>query len=192
VDLDLRVINPNDPFVRIFGIWVDNPPPDGWTYDLARQNTAAYKTFVQSGDAVRSSLSLSDGKHDVYVSISQDEAGRLGFWTIEGTLDGVKAPTIPRVDHDTIGRYQITVKNGEVVKSSDAELEELREITGLNALAATKEAFIKVKDTLLGKVDEAVDVAKAHKTESGIIGAASLSLAALAVVLSAKGGSKRF
>lgn len=193
VVFDLRLVNPKDSFVRIFGIWVDNPPPEGWTIDLARQNTAAFKTWIQDGDAVRGSLDLSDGKHDIYVAISQTISDNLGFWTIEGSFNGVAAPTISRVDHDTIGRYQVIVSGGVVTSSEkDATLEELRDITGLNALAATKAALISVKDAILGKTSELKDIVVENKKESGIIGAASISIAAIAVVLSSRGGSRRF
>jgi len=187
VEFALRVLNPLDPFVRIFGIWIDSPPPEGWTVDLAGQNTAAFKRWIKDGDSVNGTLDLSDGKHKLYVAISQTASANLGSWAIEGTFDGVKLPTLSKVDWDTIGRYDVSVKNGKIVSQmqhENEELSELRDITGLNTLS-------RVKDVIVGKATEIKDIVDNNRKESIIISAASAGVAITAAYLSTRRG-KRF
>lgn len=187
VEFALRVLNPLDAFVRIFGIWIDSPPPEGWTEDLARQNTAAFKTWIKDGDSVNGALDLSDGKHKLYVAISQTASANLGSWAIEGTFDGVKLPTLSKVDWDTIGRYDVTVKNGKIVSQKaqeNEELDELKDITGLATLT-------KVKDVIVDKATEIKDIVNNNRKESIIISAASAGVAVTAAYLSTRRG-KRF
>jgi hypothetical protein len=179
VDFELRLLNPKDQFTRIFGIWVDSPPPEGWTIDLARQNTAAFKTFVQDGDSVSGSLNLDDGKHDLYVAISQTESSRLGSWTIEGTFNGVKLPTLSKVDWDTIGKYEVNVVDGEVVSSDGESGKDLTTLNATNKIVAAKDAIIE-------KAGEIRDIVSENRKESALIAGVSATVAVIASVISMK------
>jgi hypothetical protein len=171
----------SDPFHRILGLWVDNVPPVGWTENLELQGTAALKWFVQDGDTVNGDLNLSDGKHDIFVAISQADASKLGAWCIDGSFDNVEAD-VCNIDVDTVGKFIITVENGIVTSTKD---EGMREVDDLN-----NGTFQKLKSIIVTNSTKVKNVVKENQKASAIIGGASIAATAVAIFVSSR--SNRF
>lgn len=189
VDVNFRLVNESDPFTRIFGVWVDRTPPEGWTQTLDLQNTATIKQFVQSGASVDGALDLSDGKHTIYVAISQTQSKRLAAWTVDATFDGVKAPTLAAIDWDTVGRYDVEVKNGKVVSQAGEAGQELDDINNDDRNRVI-ETVSKVKSEVSDGIKKVVNKIDENRKESGIIAAATAGFAIAVTLISNKRGRR--
>lgn len=171
--ISMKVDSQGDPFTRILAIWLDRAPPLDWTHTIESQNTALFKTFVTKFGTPKFETAIPDGKHSIYVAISQASNSKFGPWKVSTTLDGVVAPDLSTIDFDTIGKYDFVVKGGKVASAADqAKITEIGDLNNKDPWAMLKKFVADNKNTLFG-----VAVGATVLTTAGII---------------AKGGGKKY
>lgn len=181
VQVTFKVVNENDPHTRTFGMWLNQIPPEDWTVNPERSFD-----YIQSGDTVSSSVNISDGKHTLYVAIAQADSSIYGPWTVEADFDGIKAPILSNIDVDTLGRYDITVKDNKVV-STVQNKEEIDE-AGKNFI---EKHFSAISDKVKSATEQITTKIESNKRDSAIVGSISVAASIAAVIFSQR-RPKRF
>jgi hypothetical protein len=112
-------VNPNDPYTRIAALWLDRQPPSNWTESVATQATANHKEFITNAKdtLVEYTPDISDGQHNLYLGVSQDEKSKLGVWSGTASIGGV-IRSFDKVDYDTFAKFDFNVKDGKVLDST--------------------------------------------------------------------------
>jgi hypothetical protein len=176
IPIVMRLVNPDDPYTRIAALWFDKEPPANWQATIEGQATADYKEWITSGHdtLVSYNKDLVDGKHILYLGVSQDEFKGLGVWSGTASIGGVLRP-FDRVDYDTLAKFDFSIKNGKVIDSTKPTVVEKpinqtlgwkNKITSLLAQIPTKEFGQMISDN---KVPVAVISAAAGASIGGLI-----------------------
>jgi hypothetical protein len=116
----IRLVNPKDAYTRIAAAWVDKVPPSDWTRNIIAYGAGeAARTFVtQEGKLEFTTTDLKDGAHKIYIAVSQDERSTsLGVWSGTASVGGI-VKSFDRIDYDTLGLLEFSLKGGKVVDSS--------------------------------------------------------------------------